>query len=638
MLMPLSAVAEGMQEAQEQDEMVVTGRRIEERLSAELAEIGHHVEVIKGEEIEKAGFVDLNQAIEALVPGAFVSVKSGRGDYANVKLHGGSEVLWLLDGVRLNNRLYGSGYLDTISVKMIDRIEILKGGEGLFYGTDSQAGVINIITKKITEDPSGQIGASYGSYDYKDVHAHVTDTLKDNGFMVFGSAEGWEGYSTFSSEVYDRVNNPNHEERGYDRLTIGGKYQRRFDLGAGATLQAHIQRNSGEFDFARPNERMATNDRTEDIQFIKWDHDVTDSFSYYIKAFNHEWWTDYTRQELDGTYLYDEAEWGYEDRGVNIMGSYRFAGENELLFGYDYQNYWGKDEVWKIAEEEEDVNALFFQLRPVFAMLPETRISLGARYNKTGGNDITIYNASVRTPVIADISFRGVVGTNFGLPTAEQLYLDEDGSTGNPDLQPEESFNVDVGFEGSHTYFRWGAGYYYQKIEDAISYTADWSSFENSEGSTTIDGFELQLEIFPTEEISFLTSLTTVDARTNENAVQLKNTPEYHLKANLQYRHKSNRFGGDIMTRYVGDMVQRGYGSYEPYQDEIDYGNYYLVDISGFVALDKQLRHRLTLRLENLFDEEYATRINKVSFNDDRFTYETLGLPLTATLSYSYTF
>ncbi len=47
-------------------DVTVTGRKIEERLSAELEGIGHHVEVIKGEELERKGFVDLNQALEAL--------------------------------------------------------------------------------------------------------------------------------------------------------------------------------------------------------------------------------------------------------------------------------------------------------------------------------------------------------------------------------------------------------------------------------------------------------------------------------------------------------------------------------------------------------------------------------------------
>ncbi len=546
-------------------------------------------------------------------------------------------MLWLLDGVRLNNRLYGSGYLDTIGIKNIDRIEILKGGEGLFYGTDSQAGVINIITKGVTEDTSGDIGVSYGSGAYTDVSGSVSSTESGHGFRLFVSHEQWDGFQLYEDQVYARAGNTRPRDRGYDRTTLGLKYETRFDLGKGATLKAHIQRNTGDFDFSRPKEDMAVNSRVEDIQFIKWDHDVTDTFSYYIKAFNHKWWTDYTRQKLDGTYIFNDAVWGYEDRGVNVMGS-QYFGEHELLFGVDYQNYWAKDDVWKIAKERENSTAVFVQFLPYLAFSPDTRMSIGARYNETEENHITIYSFSIRTPLVAGVHFRGVAGTSFGLPTAEQLYLDEDGSVGNPDLRPEESTNIDVGLEGSFSAFTWEVGYFYQRIEDAISATSDWSTFENAEGKTTIDGFEAQIATQPINGFSALLSATTVDARASGSSVRLANTPEFVAKANLKYRDPSDRFGIDVSARYVGDMVQRGLKSYEPFESEIDYGHYTLVDLSGFYAFGANLSQSVSLRLENLFDKNYASRLNRGRVDTDKFVYKTIGLPFTATASYSYKF
>ncbi len=44
-------------------------------------------------------------------------------------------MLWLVDGVRINNRLYGGTTpLDTIPASMVERIEVLYGGQALFYG------------------------------------------------------------------------------------------------------------------------------------------------------------------------------------------------------------------------------------------------------------------------------------------------------------------------------------------------------------------------------------------------------------------------------------------------------------------------------------------------------------------------
>ena len=96
---------------QQLDEMVVTSRKIEERLSAELGEVGHFVEVITGEEMEEAGFVDLNMALRSMIPGLYSETRSGRGGYNSTSIHGSDDILWLLDGVRINNRLYGGEWL-----------------------------------------------------------------------------------------------------------------------------------------------------------------------------------------------------------------------------------------------------------------------------------------------------------------------------------------------------------------------------------------------------------------------------------------------------------------------------------------------------------------------------------------------
>ena len=80
----------------------------------------------------------------------------------NVSLLGGRQVdtLWLVDGVRISNRLYTTTTpLDTIPANMIEKIEVLKGGQSLFYGTSAISGAINIVTKGFTEELDGQFSA-----------------------------------------------------------------------------------------------------------------------------------------------------------------------------------------------------------------------------------------------------------------------------------------------------------------------------------------------------------------------------------------------------------------------------------------------------------------------------------------------
>lgn len=65
---------------------------------------------------------------------------------------GSSRTLVLVDGIRyVSGMSVGAGYgvdLNTIPTSLIDRVEILTGGQSAAYGSDAVAGVINIILKK----------------------------------------------------------------------------------------------------------------------------------------------------------------------------------------------------------------------------------------------------------------------------------------------------------------------------------------------------------------------------------------------------------------------------------------------------------------------------------------------------------
>jgi len=103
-----------------------------------------------------------------LVPGLHIRPKNGQFDYFDASLQGsrGSEILWLIDGVRITNRLYnGTSPLDTIPSHMVERIEVLKGGQGIFYGTQSVGGVVNVVTKSFQNEADGAIGTTVNSND-----------------------------------------------------------------------------------------------------------------------------------------------------------------------------------------------------------------------------------------------------------------------------------------------------------------------------------------------------------------------------------------------------------------------------------------------------------------------------------------
>src|SRR5690606_20326232 len=128
------------QAASDIEEITITSTRLEETIPLDLSRYGNQVEVITAEDITKRGFIDVTQTLQMLVPGLHIRPKNGPFDYFDASLQGSrnQDILWLIDGVRITNRLYnGTSPLDTVPAHMIERIEVLKGGQGIYYGTQS---------------------------------------------------------------------------------------------------------------------------------------------------------------------------------------------------------------------------------------------------------------------------------------------------------------------------------------------------------------------------------------------------------------------------------------------------------------------------------------------------------------------
>ena len=144
----------------------VTARNLEDTLPEQLASTGVKVEVIPGPALRNGGYIDLASTLQTLAPGVFVLPENGPFSTTDVSVLGGrnQDVLWLVDGVRINNRLFSSSAsnvssltpLDTVPVGIVDHVELLSGGQSLFYGTQAVSGAINIVTRPFTERLSGQ--------------------------------------------------------------------------------------------------------------------------------------------------------------------------------------------------------------------------------------------------------------------------------------------------------------------------------------------------------------------------------------------------------------------------------------------------------------------------------------------------
>lgn len=632
--------------------VVVKAQSLDDSIPGQLSRYGVRVNQVSSEQIQNAGYVDVAQSLQTTVPGLYVSPKNGPFDYVNVSLQGSrtQDVLWLLDGVRLNNRLYGGTTpLDTFPASIVDHLEVIEGPQALFYGTQGVAGAVNVVTKPFSNELGGSVALGTDTLGGRHLDALVRDGFHGHQVVIYGSSDHSTGFQPFRDQDYQPSSTDRH--RSYDVLTLGGKYayQIRDDL----RVSALYQHTDGRLDYALPYLiASAYNRRQEDVLTAKVDYAPSDAAQLSLKGYYHKWRSHYT--ELDNVIgspdtldkIDNDDAWGYKDYGINAIAQLGLGQWLDSNLGYDFQSYSGSDAVLKIEAESEHVNALFAQLR-TSERLPDTRLAVGFRYNLPSfGPNAAVWNASGQYNVLGPALFvRSTVGTAFRLPTAEELFAnDPNDERGNPNLKPERSFNVNASLGGQALVrgtprLSWEAIFFARNVTDLISASGfddatNQSLFENTTGKVRVRGATVLVEARPLDALSVDASFTYSSARQNGD-LQTDGVPQHLAKAWLDYHPENLPFGLTATANHVGSLY-KSFGE----DDREKFGNYTVFDLAGRVFLDHPRHHTVNLRLANVFNTEYATALGKATADADgsAYTYWHLGTPRTLEARYRYDF
>ena len=629
------------------DQVTVTGR-LEEDLPVDLAKYGTRVDTVSAEQIRNGGYLDVAQTLQSLTPGLYVSPHNGPFDYVDLSLLGSrtADVLWLVDGVRINNRLYGGTTpLDTLPASMVDRIVVLEGPQALFYGTQGTAGAINVITKSFSNTPDGALAVGGDTQHGQHADGYFRDTVAGQQFVLFASSDQSSGFRPFRDQDYQPSSTD--RERSYNLRTFGLKYAT--SPADDLRISATAQHTEGTLDFAAPtNFATAFNSRDEDIFSAKLDYTPSERMQLFVKGYFHNWRSHYTEFDNDisnpGSLITidDHDAWGFKDYGANAAAKFELNRGFEYYVGADYQSYSGNDAVLVIAQQSEHVGAFFGEVATTSDLSTKATFAAGVRYNDPSkGQGATVWNVSGRYTLPQDMFIQALVGTAFRLPTAEELFAnDPEDERGDPNLRPERSRNLNVSFGGylNNRRTKWEFVGFFRTIKDLISFDGfdedtDQSLAVNVPGTVHVRGAEFVVDTALTNDVTGTASYTYSRSR-QAGDLQLARVPEQQGKVGFDYHPAGRQFGASATLNYVGRVFQSVWDGRE------EFGKYAIVDLAGRYYIDPERHHTITARLQNAFDKEYAASLGSAQRDADGsdYTYWNLGMPRTFEVRYTYQF
>jgi outer membrane cobalamin receptor len=443
----------------------------------------------------------------------------GPGQLSEVSIRGssGRQVVVLLDGVRLNSAQTGAVDLSTIPLECVERIEIARGGGSVDVGSDAVGGVVDIVSRSPGATPRTSASFSGGSWDtYAGSASHGRQisggerdvTVCYEGFTTdgdwdFRTAEIRTDVATLPSRSEQRINNEVENHAGLFRfgqaLPFGWRlrltdhlfYASRGEPGQSLT---GVQRDDARSRRTR-NVAVATLERDDWLQgdlrtelrvhhrFERVRYRDPDPPSPALPVDSRD------VNQSSGALAF--AEWATRTGPVSHLASARAEVRRDDLDSRQLDNR----NRWVTGVVVQDELAVWDER---VALVP------ALRFDHTEGEGTEwLPRLGARFAPFPGLRFKGNVEKAYRVPNFDECCFDLGSLRGNPNLDPEKSFDWDVGVEvgfadwGPVKRVRLEAIYFDRDIDNTIVFQQVSPNViaATNTGDASVEGVELAAEL-----------------------------------------------------------------------------------------------------------------------------------------------
>jgi vitamin B12 transporter len=591
--------------------IVVTANRTPQPLSR----VGQSITVIDLPELQRRQSQTVADVLRT-VPGVTIARNGGIGGTTSVFIRGAEsdQTVALIDGVKLNDpSTPGGGFnFGNLLVGNIERVEVLRGAQSVLWGSQAIAGVVNMITRRPTEDLTLN---ARGEYGYRNTGNLVANVSGKTGPLSASVGGGWfrtDGISNFAES------RGGSEKDGYENWGANANFNLALTDAISIDARGWLSRGRFNLDgfpppnfaFADVNEESLTREIVgyTGINAALWGGRFRNRLGFAITD------TDRRNTSLDGAPFETFRGEGRNER-LEYQGVFDIAKGWEATFGAEQEISRFSTRSFGGAPTTGRARIHSFYGNLVASPVAGLTLTGGVRqddHDRFGG--ATTFAASgVYTLAASGTTLRASYAEGFKAPSLFQLLS----NFGNTQLRPERSKGWDAGVTQSLVDGRLqvSATYFQRDSSDLIIFIScplprtgictdrPFGTFDNV-ALARARGAEFALTLRPVDALTLQATHGIVDSRNRTPGsssfdLRLPRRPEHSTSVLVDYRW---RFG--LETGFTITNVSR---SFENAGNTVPLPGYTLADIRAALPIGDRLE--ITARIENLFDEVYETAL-----------------------------
>ena len=542
------------------------------------------IEVLHADDLQKTGATSVQEALKfstGIITHGQGPRNISQGTMTSKAVIRGVEkgTLVLVDGVPINQ---GGRYnLEDIPVESIDRVEVVRGGGAVLYGSEANGGVINIITKG---KRANMVKAGFGNYGIQNYAASF-----QAGKLGFTAAYDHTG-------KINNISAPTEKDKGmaprglYYNIKRGehANFNARYDFNDDLYVTHTYGRNSDHYVYKYTGIDNAANAGKEYKNVIHSTEENLTALHYTKNNFSanafynrHDQETKNASakinkkfpQNFDSSSIsHDKTSYLDQTVGINLQNRWNFH-KGSFMLGYEFQRDMQDKTINKGTSVtgnfySRNAHSLFGQVAYDFTQATQANLNFrqtwteaddaGNKYDKFTPEFVLMHHLDESTMVY------GKVGQSFMLPTFTQLYGGGN-IVGVPDLKPEKGMHYELGAKKSIGKNAYRVALYSYKIEDFIDAdTKDWPevSYKNSDVKNT--GIEIDWTRNQNENLSYRLGLTYSHPQKQEGKIDkhgVETKGEWHdyygkLGFNAGIDYTRGKLTTAFHISYLGDRTR----------------------------------------------------------------------------------